>query len=121
MSKYDPLIKGYPHAKMGDGTTPRCQQTVTVGGRMTTWHQCFRRAVVGEYCKTHDPAAVKARRAAAQARWNAQFNRDRVQWHGDTFLDALRKIAAGHNDPRALAQEVIEKFEAGAKGEDDEP
>lgn len=67
------------------------------------------------YCKTHDPAKVEARRAAADARYNEKYNKERVNIHGGAFLKALQEIADGHNDARGLAREVIDRFNAGAK------
>lgn len=68
----------------------------------------------GAYCKQHDPAAGEARRAASHARYIEKHNRERVQWYGREFFDVLKKIAEGHNDARGLAQETIDKFNAGA-------
>ena len=69
----------------------------------------------GAYCKQHDPAAKEARRAASNARYREKYNRERYQWYGREFFDVLKKIADGHNDARGLAQETIDKFNAGAR------
>lgn len=79
-------------------------------------HQCNRprgHGPNGAYCKQHDPEAVKARRDAATAKYNAQLNEERYKWHGRTFFDALSKIADGHNDARGLAQKAIDEFKKG--------
>lgn len=95
-------------------TTPdltRCCENVADG----FWSkQCSKPCGYGPekaYCKVHDPEAVKARRDKATAEYKAQLAIDRVKWAGPKFLEALRQIAAGHNDPRALAEEVIKEFE----------
>ena len=97
---------------MRDGKTPRCQKPVMQG----FWqHQCGRSAKVGDRCRQHDPAAIKAREAKADARYNAAWAVRRVEINGKVFLDTLRKIAAGHNDARGLAQEVVDKFDDGKR------
>jgi hypothetical protein len=76
-------------------------------------HQCNRKrghGPDGAYCKQHDPEAVKARRIAASARYNAEMNEARYGWNGRKFYAALVEIAEGHNDARGLAQEVIDQF-----------
>lgn len=78
-----------------------------------THHQCNRKNGYGPgglYCKQHDPAAVAARRAESDARYEAQWQEHRYQIHGKTFFDALKKIAEGHNDARGLARDIIDKF-----------
>ena len=54
---------------------------------------------------------MKARQEAAERKYRDETNKRQVQWHGSLFLAALRQIADGHNDPRSLAREVIEKYE----------
>jgi len=94
----------------------RCCEPVWTKDRWSRETQCSRprgHGPGGAYCKQHDPAAVKARSAASTARYNEQFNKQRYNSHGRTFYDALVAIANGHNDARGLAQEVIDKFNAG--------
>lgn len=70
------------------------------------------------WCHVHEPAAVKKRGdkqaeawAAEQARIAASIKRDRERRRQveafPRLLDALRQIERGHNDPRALAREVL--------------
>lgn len=70
------------------------------------------------WCGVHAPAAVEKREAAKKRRDDernartaamlASMKRDReIRATKDAALDALRHIAAGHNDPRALANEVL--------------
>ena len=74
-------------------------------------HQCTRKPVDGRrYCRTHDPEAVTARLKAADERYReklAKEKRRNMAWHGAPFIAALRQIAKGHNDPRALAEETL--------------
>ena len=77
-------------------------------------HQCKKprgQGPEGAYCKQHDPAKVEARRAKSDRAYSDRINKLQVQWHGPRFLKALREIEAGHNDPRALAREVIASYE----------
>ena len=78
--------------------------------------QCARKAAHGPdgaYCKTHDPAAVKARSNAARAKWDASAQLERPKLYSFEMLDVLRRIAAGHNDPQRIATEIISKIENG--------
>jgi len=63
------------------------------------------------YCKQHDPVAVSARREASNRKFHDKANAMQVQWHGPRFLKALRLIAEGHNDPRAVAREAVDAYE----------
>jgi hypothetical protein len=92
----------------------RCCAEVSAG-----WHysQCSRKRGYGPeeaYCKTHDPVAVKARNDAQSAKWNAEWAeaeaKRKLANNAQNFLDALRLIADGHNDPRSLAIEAIKDF-----------
>jgi hypothetical protein len=56
---------------------------------------------------------VSARRAAAESRQKAKWNNLRYEFHGREFFSTLVKIAEGHNDPRGLAQSVIDVFQEG--------
>lgn len=97
----------------------RCCASVHDEGRSVTFHQCTRRPVIHYgalgYCRQHDPDAVlkarDARQAESEARWaeykrkvNARQAADKLR---EDALDAIRQIAAGHNDPRALAHAVL--------------
>lgn len=92
------------------------------------FHQCWRKPAVFRcvegieygFCKQHDPAAVaernRVRHAAYEAKWaeeRAQYDRERRQREAQAAAkDALEQIAAGHNDPRTLAAEVLALFPA---------
>lgn len=103
-----------------DGKTPRCQETVWTG----FWSgQCQNRATTENgFCKTHDPDIVKKKRAARDAKFNAEWEKQTKQWAREEamsqyrqacaaavpgFIFALTEIANGHNDPRALARETL--------------
>ena len=62
-------------------------------------------------CGTHCQSAKDARKAKADAKMKAlqdKWERHRAITAAVSAIEpALRKIAAGHNDPRTLAQEVI--------------
>lgn len=71
-------------------------------------------------CGTHCEAAVAKRKAKADARYAAQ----KAKWARQREQDALRRemlnvilrIAAGHNDPRGLASDWVERAEAAGMG-----
>lgn len=76
-------------------------------------YQCTRKRGFGPdeaYCKQHDPQAVAAREAKRNAKYDAEWERRRIEIAGARFFAALRQIADGHNDPRALAREAIAPF-----------
>ena len=104
-----------------EGVAPdfeRCCAVVRDPEIWTLHHQCARKRGYGPgeaYCKQHDPAAEKARRDAAAEKNRADWNRARYSIHGRAFYAALKAIADGHNDARGLAQEVIAKFHAGER------
>lgn len=63
------------------------------------------------WCSTHEPERRKVREAETVARQKAAYERDSQSfWYGHLgvkYRDALRQIAAGHNDPCSLAREVL--------------
>lgn len=108
---------GNPQGRAPD-LTRCCEEVTTYVGRFPQHHQCGRKRGYGPdkaYCKQHDPEAVKARREASEAKYNAEFNKRRYQWHGRKFFDVLKIIADGHNDPRTLARETIDEFMKGVR------
>lgn len=43
--------------------------------------QCHRKATIGDYCKTHDPATIKAKFEASHIKWKAKFDQDSaIRW-----------------------------------------
>lgn len=98
------------------GTAPdftRCCVEVSGHQMWANYHQCTRKrghGPDGAYCKQHDPAAAEARRKASDAKYAQLHNNLRIEWAGPKFFEALVKIADGHNDPRAVAQEAIKDY-----------
>ena len=91
-----------------------CAEVADTSTGWTRFHQCSRKRGHGPdeaYCKTHDPAAVKAKRDEAQRKYDEKWAKERVKSWGPTFYEALKQIADGHNDARQLAKDVLEKFE----------
>lgn len=104
-----------------------CCAGVHDGGRSACFHQCSRRAkckrdvlhhgepVTLEYCAIHDPVVVKRKREKWRTDFDAKMAQEAAQRREAEVdhnlkiaaLDAIHKIAAGHNDPRALAMEVL--------------
>jgi len=86
-------------------------------------HQCGNKAkydVIEEHgkptrCGVHCKAADKRRReqAAKRKREDDERRRRPLTYRAarEAALEAIRKIAAGHNDPRALAMEVLKPLE----------
>ncbi len=104
------MINLKPH--MRDGETPRCQQKVTrYHGNWPTSGQCCRSAKVGDRCKQHDPAHVEAKRRVQDEKWREERKRQNTRHHAPKLLKVLKAIAAGHNDPRQLAQDTIDELE----------
>jgi len=95
-----------------DGKTRRCQKDVMrYIGNWPKSGQCEFAAKDGtDFCKIHHPDAEAKRDAEVKARYDVQWAKRRKEIHGASFFAVLEKIAAGHNDPRTLAQEAIDKF-----------
>lgn len=97
----------------------KCCATVMPPGQWHS-HRCERNASVEHggkpYCRQHNPAAKAARDAERQAKWDAEerqnrSDRDKAKAQRrllESAVEAIRQIAAGHNDPRALAQSVLD-------------
>lgn len=63
------------------------------------------------WCEIHEPTREAARQKETDARQDAAYQKRRREhkygYSGEKLRDALRLIANGHNDPRALAIEVL--------------
>lgn len=72
----------------------------------------------GAYCKQHDPEEVKRRDQERSRKYESEMYPKRMNWHRQKWADELKgvlqEIAAGHNDPRALAQDIITRMESEA-------
>jgi hypothetical protein len=83
------------------------------------FYQCSRKPKVNYgglgYCGQHDPASVSAKRNKRNAEFNAKWAAQKQAQADaeakrkllDDALDAIRQIAAGHNNPRTLAAQVL--------------
>lgn len=103
----------------------RCRAMVDRGdSRISFFGQCSAKVKVTRkvgdrmlgFCGRHDPEAIAAReRAADQARAEKEARRERIDLRRfvrpTEYRDALRAIAAGHNDARSLAAEVLAKWD----------
>lgn len=122
------------HGYFGRAFTPdlaRCRASVPDGGRSVMFHQCAKKAAVYRdvvvdqeeakgvqnigFCAVHDPVKVAEKRAAQDAAYRAETAareaRDARKFaRPKEYVEVLRAIAAGHNDPRAAAREVLEKW-----------
>jgi hypothetical protein len=90
-----------------------CCKSVYAKGKIIS-HQCRKARGFGPdraYCKQHDPLAIEARRKITAEKWDAKFADERPKLHAAEFLNALRDIAAGHNDAKGLAQQVLAEFD----------
>src|SRR5208283_3667959 len=91
---------------------PTCCKSVWRGWSYNYCDNAGKKASDGRYlCGIHSPEA-DARRAdrgkAKRAEWDAKLDRDRRQHAFEAAtIGAIRKIGAGHHDPRALANEVL--------------
>lgn len=75
-------------------------------------HQCSKpngHGPDGAYCKTHDPEAVEARRKKSTEAYYEGFRRDMIGAMSPV-VRAMIAIENGHNDPRGLAKETLDKF-----------
>tara|TARA_R110000744_G_scaffold203992_1_gene322864 strand:- start:132 stop:500 length:369 start_codon:yes stop_codon:yes gene_type:complete len=107
--------KGYGRRNQSLPDYERCAEAVSSGDGWLGSHQCSRKAKHGPHgawCKQHDPEAVKAKREARDVKWKAEWKASSA--NNKFKIDcqvAIRSIAAGHNDPRGLAQEIIDELE----------
>lgn len=109
--------RGYGRLSRAAPDPNRCAKEISAGDGWE-YHQCSRKRGHGPeqaYCKQHSPDAVKERQAKREERWKAE-QRERVRMTAlseakDAAFEACQKIAAGHNDPQALAKDVLEMME----------
>lgn len=105
---------------------PRCWGECSRHDRITHWYQCdkpgkTRLADGSTWCGIHSPEGVakrdqrsKNRRQQAYQKLQARSERWRKESVQNivfpAFLEALRQIAEGYNDPRTLAREALSKW-----------
>lgn len=98
--------------------TPRCSVPARTQLADGTW-----------WCHVHEPAGVEKREAAARAARDADHARLRARIDADQerrrraeafprLLETLRQIERGHNDPRALAREVLKDWPEEQRSDD---
>jgi hypothetical protein len=108
---------------------PKCTESI--------WHSPRWRSGCGNAAK-HDPNKngvptkcgihSNAAKAKREAKYQAATQVRRVKWDQQRaqhdamakVIPALRQIAAGYNDPRGLAQEVIAALDAASGGKHDD-
>lgn len=96
-----------------------CVASVHNGSGHVGFHQCSRKPK-HEYgghgwCAQHYPPNEHKRREERHAAWKAEWKAREEGWAREAAeakqkaaaLEAIKKIAAGHNDPRGLAEEVL--------------
>lgn len=104
---------GRAYAKQSPDYNRCCARVYSDAHRAS--YQCKRKnghGLHGAYCKIHDPEKVAARREAQLSAWQINWSKERRR--ADFVVEcqaAIRLIADGHNDPRALAQSIIDKLE----------
>lgn len=96
----------------------RCKARVWSKGRWPQAHQCAFKPVKDGWCKTHHPDKEKARRDAADAKYEAQMRKLSMGWYGELMMEALIKIRDGDNDPRATADQALKAVQARQRGQD---
>lgn len=99
-----------------------CCASIHDEGRSVGFHQCRNRpkywyGALG-YCGIHDPNRVKARREASDAKVRRELEEsaervrraDRKRRFLEECEAAVRFIAKGHNDPRSLCKDILERY-----------
>jgi hypothetical protein len=90
----------------------RCCADVADGGRSVLSHQCCNKnghGPDGAYCKTHDPVSVAKRQMESSKRYYDSVRKSCIGSMGKA-ISALISIEKGHNDPRALAKEILDEY-----------
>jgi hypothetical protein len=91
----------------------RCCKAVYDSDTRASW-QCRRpngHGAHGAYCKQHDPEIVAKKSTDRMAEWQAKWAANkRDAEFTRAARQAIHDIAAGHNDPRGLAQSILDAF-----------
>ena len=112
--------QGHSEPCMKDDKTPRCQRRITF--YIGSWPhdgQCSRSGKIqegdGEWrCRQHVSKAIAKREREVTERVTRLWDKRLIEIHSGRFHAALVEIAGGHNDPRRLANEVLELITKGA-------
>jgi hypothetical protein len=100
---------GNPAGQKPDFT--RCCESVMPNGEWRS-RQCSKsngHGPDGAYCKTHDPEERKRRDAVSAYNFHKKNYEHRIRYLYQAD-QVIRAIAEGHNDPRALCQEWLDKM-----------
>lgn len=103
-----------------DGKTRRCGHMVRreVSSFRSVKGQCKRGARIvrtdGQArCRQHDPVAIAERERQQAENYDKRLLKWRMGTNGERFYAVLKRIAAGHNDARGLAQATLRGFDDG--------
>jgi hypothetical protein len=93
----------------------RCREEVYLREGWGRFAQCARKKAVEVggigYCKQHSPEALEKRKEQSRARMARDLEQiERQHRRPYEYMETLQQIDAGHNDPRALAAAVLEKW-----------
>ena len=103
---------------MSDKPKNKCQEKMYSNW---SWYDCNKTAKMTHegkhYCGIHDPVKRKAKREEKSKQWREEWDRKaredaeerRMDELKTAALEAIYKIAAGHNDAMSLAREILEK------------
>ena len=91
----------YPREK----DTNKCPEIVPTAGLRMSYHQCRMKVCKDGYCRVHHPDAVKARREAAQVRYNEQ--QAKPPWQQLKIMHERAEVAEGH---LAVAREALKRI-----------
>jgi len=113
MSNYDYQPRDGYGSKVDES---RCRASVMYYiGRWPKTKQCnFKPRDGTNYCRIHQPDKAKIReekvRKAQDEKWEKQKRQWKYGYYGLKLREALEQIRDGHNDPRALAREILEEI-----------
>lgn len=112
-----------PHGAFDQSfSASQCAASVHDSGRGVGFHQCQRKGTLEhdghKWCKQHFPPNVEKKHAEWEAKYRAERAAEDEAWRkkkvAARFEDILRQIAAGHNDPRSLAQAILDEYDGEA-------
>jgi len=109
MSEYKLSYGRYNHAPDFE----KCAYEVPIQGVWSGYKQCSKTRGHGpneSYCKIHDPNRIEAKKKAKARQHDIEYNQRLKLTFGPVFFRKLEEIAAGHNDPRGLANDTINEF-----------
>jgi hypothetical protein len=84
----------------------QCKEEVREPGMWPRWHQCTRKATVGEYCRIHSPEAVAQREKAREQHYNEQRARDMAPY----AVARIKAVLAKYDNPTPEQRKLIEEL-----------